>query len=651
MIKVRILSENFITEQEKITLSQIVGDNSVISFDFDNTLVKSFSDLDDDGDLIYINGGSNATMINLMKQLIDDQSKKVYLVTSRSESSESKAGDESVKAQLEKLRIRPDGVFFTNSQPKVNKLKELGVEIHFDDDRKEHQDIQGTGIQSFYPDDFVEDTNQVSKVVAVTLDNKVLILKRADTGEFDIPGGHGKSGETPQFTAIRETLEETGLDLFNVRKINTKEVEFQGRKEEITYLYAKLNNTSAMLRDDIDLDVEENTEFYFVEPQNIDDYMGNATQNLKNVGNSIKSLTIDEQTEPFQRKMAQGHSKKKKIMIGLGKNKYKSAPYNQNPSYKRSKSAPPGFGGSLQEMLTEIEFDLSKFSMRDQLCPNFWQNEKLNSEIKDKLLEIAEDFVKDTPIEGKIDDITFTGSLAGYNYSDSSDIDLHILVDFNKDDELIKDLMNALRINWNNSHDIRIVGHEVEIYVQDSNEKHYSSGIYSISDDKWLQKPSKESPQIDTQAIINKAEGLSDEIDALQDEFNEEKYEKVHNSVQRLRKKLKNMRSAGLEDEGIYSIENLAFKLLRNSGQISKLMILGNDSYDKMMGYDQKDKKRRIKVKISQNLDEKRKKKRKKRKKRTKRRYSGVYFPYGGLQDTFGGDSGGDAGGDGGGGE
>ena len=289
--------------------------------------------------------------------------------------------------------------------------------------------------------------------------------------------------------------------------------------------------------------------------------------------------------------------------------------------------------------------------MRDQLCPNFWQNEKLNSEIRDKLLEIAKDFVKDTPIEGKIDDITFTGSLAGYNYSDSSDIDLHILVDFSKDDELIKDLMNALRINWNNSHDIRIVGHEVEIYVQDSNEKHYSSGIYSISDDKWLQKPSKESPQIDTQAIINKAEGLSDEIDALQDEFNEEKYEKVHNSVQRLRKKLKNMRSAGLEDEGIYSIENLAFKLLRNSGQISKLMTLGNDSYDKMMGYDQKDKKRRIKVKISQNLDEKRKKKRKKRKKSRKRRYSGVYFPYGGLQDTFGGDSGGDAGGDGGGGE
>ena len=47
-----------------------------------------------------------------------------------------------------------------------------------------------------------------------------------------------------------------------------------------------------MLKDDIDLDVKENTEFYFVEPQNINEYMSNATNNLKNVANYIKSLTI-----------------------------------------------------------------------------------------------------------------------------------------------------------------------------------------------------------------------------------------------------------------------------------------------------------------------------------------------------------------------
>jgi 8-oxo-dGTP pyrophosphatase MutT (NUDIX family) len=566
-------------------------------------------------------------------------------VTSRNQGADEKNPEQGVPAQLKRLNLKPDGLFYTNTQPKVTKLKDLGVEIHFDDDKKEHDDIQGSGIQSFYPDNFLEDTNQVSKVIAVTLDNKVLILKRADTGEFDIPGGHGKSGETPEFTAIRETLEETGLNVYGIKQIKSKEVEFQGRKEQITYFYAKLNNTSDMLKDDINLDTEENTEFYFVEPQFIDDFMQNATNNLKNVANEIKSLTIDENTEPFQRKMAAKHRKYMNQMFKSGGFKKKMGPYNQNPPMGRSKSAPPGFGGSLQEMLTEIEFDLSKFTMRDQLCPNFWQNEKLNNEIRNKLLEIAKDFIDGTPIEGRIEDITFTGSLAGYNYSDSSDIDLHILVDFDKDDEIIKDLMNALRINWNNSHDIRIMGHEVEIYVQDSNEKHYSSGVYSLSNDNWIQKPSKDSLEIDTAAVINKAEGLSDEIDALQDEFYEEKYEKVHNSVQRLRKKLKNMRSAGLEDEGIYSIENLAFKLLRNSDQISKLMTLGNDSYDNMMGYGQKDKKIRIKVKINQNLDEKRKKKRKKRKKRRKTAKYGGYYPYFDLYDGSGGDGGGDGGG------
>lgn len=344
MIKIRILNENIVTEQEKITLSQIVGDNSVISFDFDNTLVKSFPDFDEDGELVYVNGGANATMINLMKHLIDDSSKKVYVVTSRNQGADEQNPEEGVPAQLDKLNLKPDGLFYTNSQPKVTKLKELGVEIHFDDDKMEHGDIQGSGIQSFYPDDFLEDTNQVSKVVAVTLDNKVLILKRADTGEFDIPGGHGKSGETPQFTAIRETLEETGFDLYGVKQIKTKEVEFKGRKEEITYFYAKLNNTSEMLKDDIDLDTDENTEFYFVEPQFIDDFMQNATNNLKNVSNEIKSLTIDEQNEPFQRKMAARHREMKKKLIGLGGNKKKVGPYNQDPSFERSKSAPPGFG-------------------------------------------------------------------------------------------------------------------------------------------------------------------------------------------------------------------------------------------------------------------------------------------------------------------
>ena len=643
MIKIRILKEQQMSDAEQMTIDSILKEKSVISFDFDNTLVKSFPDFDDEGELIYVNGGSNAAMIRLMSDLIDDPSKKVYLVTSRNQEADERVPETSIETMLNKLNLSPDGFFYTNGDRKVTKLEELGVQIHFDDDVKEHEALKGSEIQVFYPDDFLEDTMNVSKVVAVTLDNKVLLLKRTDTGEFDIPGGHGKDGETAAYTAIRETQEETALELFGLKQISKKQVTFQGRDEEITYFYAKLNEMSEVLKREINLDTNENSEFYFVDPQFIDDFMTNATQNLKNMGNSIKSLTMDEQMEPFQKKMAQGYSKKKKEMIGQGGNKYVSPAYDEKPSYERAKSAPVGFGGSLEELLTEIEFDLSKLVMKDTLCPSIWVGEKIIPEIRKKLLQIAEDFVEDTPIEGRVEDITFTGSLAGYNYYDGSDIDLHILVDFDENDELVQKLMNALRINWNNSHDIFVEGHEVEIYVQDANEKHYSSGVFSLQDDKWLEKPVRDEVEIDKNAVVNKAKGISDEIDAIQDDYDAERYEEVQITARRLREKLKKMRSTGLEEEGIYSVENLAFKLLRNSGQIGKLMSFQSDSYDKSLGYGQKNK---IKVNIIQNVDEKKKKRRKKRK---KPRFYGVYYPYGGLQDSFPSSDGGSSGGDGGG--
>ena len=447
------------------------------------------------------------------------------------------------------------------------------------------------------------DTNNVSKVMAVTMDNLVLILKRTDTGEWDLPGGHGHADESPEITAERETYEETGLKIHDIDALRTQEVTFNGHIEQITYLSAHLGSTAMVLNDKITLDTNENTEFLFIKPMQIDGLMNNSTQNLKNMANDIKSLPIEEQTEPFQKKMATGSSARKKIMIGLGNNKFKSAPFDQNPSYKRSKSAPVGFGGAMEgiiredmrSILSEIEFDLTKLAVQDHLNTDFWENGRLNREIRQKLLDIAEDFIEGSLIEGRVEDITFTGSLASYNYHLGSDIDLHLLVDFDENDELVQKLMNLLRMQWNENHDIRINGHEVEIYVQDSNEKHYSGGVYSISDDKWLTEPSKHTTELNYDAIIDKAQGLSDEIDSIEDDFVHGEYEKADKSAQRLREKMKKMRSAGLEADGIYSIENLAFKLLRNSGQISKLMNLSNDSYDSSMSMTQKDS---IKIKI-----------------------------------------------------
>tara|TARA_R100001079_G_scaffold107723_1_gene77160 strand:+ start:72 stop:767 length:696 start_codon:yes stop_codon:yes gene_type:complete len=55
-----------------------------------------------------------------------------------------------------------------------------------------------------------------------------------------------------------------------------------------------------------------------------------------------------EQNEPFQKAVKKKHRKMKIRLIGLGGNKYIS-PGMTKPSYDRAKSAPPGFGGSLEE--------------------------------------------------------------------------------------------------------------------------------------------------------------------------------------------------------------------------------------------------------------------------------------------------------------
>ena len=53
------------------------------------------------------------------------------------------------------------------------------------------------------------------------------------------------------------------------------------------------------------------------------------------------------QKESFQTDVKKNYKKMKIRLIGLGGGK--NTPGTTKPSYKRSKSAPPGFGGSLEE--------------------------------------------------------------------------------------------------------------------------------------------------------------------------------------------------------------------------------------------------------------------------------------------------------------
>ena len=58
-----------------------------------------------------------------------------------------------------------------------------------------------------------------------------------------------------------------------------------------------------------------------------------------------EEVPMEEQSEPYQQSVKKGSVKRKKRLIGKGGNKTKAAPFDKNPSMKRSKSAPPGAGG------------------------------------------------------------------------------------------------------------------------------------------------------------------------------------------------------------------------------------------------------------------------------------------------------------------
>ena len=216
---------------------------------------------------------------------------------------------------------------------------------------------------------------------------------------------------------------------------------------------------------------------------------------------------------------------------------------------------------------------LTKF--HDKLNPDLWENNRLKPEVSLALFKIAREFIKFINVEDiKLTDITVSGSNASFNYTPVSDIDLHLIADVNGPCEVnIKEMFLAKKSAFNDQHDISIFGHSVEVYVQNSDEKHISNGIYSVYDDNWIKFPKKITAQPDISNIEDKFEYLHNEIDQAVDSGDRE-------TIERLKKKIKTMRQSGLDKDGEYGVDNLAFKLLRNVGDIGKLYKAGTEAAD-----------------------------------------------------------------------
>jgi len=242
----------------------------------------------------------------------------------------------------------------------------------------------------------------------------------------------------------------------------------------------------------------------------------------------------------------------------------------------------------IDEAVNPEDIDLSSFKVKDQLNPKiFDKNQKIHPKIKTRLIMIADDFFDTLELPWvDVTDITLTGSLANYNWSKFSDVDLHILIDYNEVDDnesLVSEYLAAKKNIWNEKHDITIKGYDVELYVQDMNEEHVSTGVYSIMWDDWLVKPEKGNPKIDYKKVKQKASSIIDSYDSLIQSYYQGDYDKVIRRINTTRQKIKKMRQAGLDREGEYSYENITFKVLRRVGLLDKLSDLETMAYDKSL--------------------------------------------------------------------
>jgi hypothetical protein len=234
---------------------------------------------------------------------------------------------------------------------------------------------------------------------------------------------------------------------------------------------------------------------------------------------------------------------------------------------------------------------LDSFSVKKTLNPKVWENPtdpssaKMKDKVRKGLLNIAEKFTDDLGEDIFVNDIVLTGSLANFNWSEFSDFDLHVIIDFEQfedESELYKENFNLKKQIFNEKHNIKIYGYDVELYAQDAEENHFSTGVFSVMNDEWVSSPRKLKFELDKPSLEKKITQWTEKIDSA---LEKSKDGKILNDI---REKLKEYRKSGLENEGELSYENLVFKFLRRSGHIQKLFDTLNKNIDKELSIETK---------------------------------------------------------------
>ena len=212
--------------------------------------------------------------------------------------------------------------------------------------------------------------------------------------------------------------------------------------------------------------------------------------------------------------------------------------------------------------------------MQKELNPKLWEDKKLKRDVREAIIDIVSEFMDNLIIPVEILDVRVVGSNASYNYTEHSDLDVHIISNLElvgSPTEIVQALYNSERSNFNRTHNIKIKGIDVELYVEDVNSSVTSNGIYSVIDDIWIKEPQmvkERSVKIDKKELrdlVNSVKSVLAEGDS--------------NDIKDCINMLYLMRKDSIATDGEYGVGNLLFKEIRNRGLLSAL----KDKYNEMI--------------------------------------------------------------------
>lgn len=240
--------------------------------------------------------------------------------------------------------------------------------------------------------------------------------------------------------------------------------------------------------------------------------------------------------------------------------------------------------------------------IHDQLNPMLWDTDTnlLLPDVREALLNIYNDFLKsnftDNSVTIPVVDLHLLGSQAGYNYTEHSDIDLHLLVNFEllyEKDDVLQLLYQTVTRKFNSDLDITVKDIPVELYIQDLKSVNRSTGVYSVFEDRWVQEPGQP-PEI-SQETLETANEIADELITATQAVLDNKDTATLAQVEQLINDIYVVRKQSLTEFDEFSAGNLAFKILRSTGLLDEVKQLHKDLRGKELSLAEQNKSQELK--------------------------------------------------------